>query len=126
MTVRGPCVSVAVATAGPSAIVVMGTNLLTDALNAIAVQRLHIPDDVSLVSLGDPDFARTYTPPITTLRIDVDQVAERAVTMLLDRIERGEQGEGRHVKVLPELIVRGSCAAPPTALQSARRPASRG
>jgi LacI family transcriptional regulator len=109
----------------PSAIVVLGTNLLTDALNAIAVQGLRIPDDVSLVSLGDPDFARSYTPPITTLRIDVEQVAERVVTLLLERVERGEQGEGRSVKVVPELIVRGSCAAPPAALREAGKPARR-
>jgi len=110
----------------PSAIVVLGTNLLSDALNAIAMQGLRIPDDVSLVSLGDPDFARSYTPPITTLRIDVEQVAERVVTMLLERVERGEQGEGRSVKVVPELIVRGSCAAPPVAVRSVRKPANRG
>jgi len=96
----------------PTAIVVLGTNLLTDALNAIAVSGLRIPDDVSVVSLGDPDFARTYTPPITTLRIDVQQVAERVVTLLLDRVEHGERGPGRSVKVVPELIVRNSCAAP--------------
>jgi LacI family transcriptional regulator len=104
----------------PTAIVVLGTNLLTDALNAIAVQGLRIPDDVSLVSIGDPDFARSYTPPITTLRVDVQQVAERVVTLLLDRVERGERGPGRSVKVVPELIVRGSCAPPPDGAASAR------
>jgi LacI family transcriptional regulator len=96
----------------PTAIVVLGTNLLTDALNAIAVQGLRIPDDVSLVSLGDPDFARSYTPPITTLRIDVQQAAERVVALLLERVEHGERGPGRSVNVVPELIVRSSCAAP--------------
>lgn len=108
----------------PSAIVAFGTNLLTDALNAIAVQGLRIPDDVSLVSLGDPDFARSYTPPITTLRMDVQQVAERVVTLLLGRVEHGERGPGRSVQVVPELIVRGSCAAPP--VEAAAAAASRG
>ena len=107
----------------PSAIVVLGTNLLTGALNAIAVQGLRIPDHVSLVSLGDPEFASSYTPPITTLRIDVQQAAERVVTLLLDRVERGEHGPARSVKVVPELIVRRSCAPPsvaPTHLLSRR------
>jgi LacI family transcriptional regulator len=105
----------------PTALVVLGTNLLTDALNAIAVGGLHIPGDVSLVSLGDPEFARTYTPPITTLRVDVQQVAERVVTLLLDRVEHGERGPGRSVKVVPELIVRDSCAAPVTASAPAKK-----
>jgi DNA-binding LacI/PurR family transcriptional regulator len=56
----------------------------------------------------------------------VEQVAERVVTLLLERVERGEQGEGRSVKVVPELIVRGSCAAPSAALRGARKPARRG
>lgn len=99
----------------PSAIVVLGTNLLTGALNALAVQGLRIPDDVSLVSLGDPEFASSYTPPITTLRIDVQHAAERVVTLLLDRVERGERGPARSVKVVPELIVRRSCAPPSVA-----------
>jgi LacI family transcriptional regulator len=99
----------------PTAMIVLGTNLLTDALNAIAVHGLRIPGDVSLVSLGDPDFARSYTPSITTLRVDVQQAAERVVSLLLDRVAHGERGPGRSVKVVPELIVRDSCAAPPRA-----------
>jgi LacI family transcriptional regulator len=104
----------------PTAIVVLGTNLLTDALNAIATKGLRIPADVSLVSLGDPEFARSYTPPITTLRVDVQQVAERVVTLLLGRVELGESGPARTVKVVPELIVRGSCAEPPAGQPAAR------
>ena len=96
----------------PTALIVLGS-LLTDALNAIATHGLRIPYDISLVSLGDPDFARSYTPPITTLRVDVQQTAERVVTLLLNRVERGERGAGIAVRVVPELIVRGSCAAPP-------------
>jgi LacI family transcriptional regulator len=96
----------------PTAIVTLGTNMLTDALNAIAVHGLRVPDDVSLVSLGDPDFARNYTPPITTLRIDVQEVAERVVALLLQRIDRTERSAGRSVKVAFDLIVRGSTAVP--------------
>jgi LacI family transcriptional regulator len=108
----------------PTALVVLGS-LLTDTLNAIANQGLRIPDDVSLVSLGDPTFARSYTPPITTLRIDVQQAAERVVSLLLNRVERGERGDGVTVKLAPELIVRGSCAAPPAAAAVAARGRSR-
>jgi LacI family transcriptional regulator len=104
----------------PTALVVLGS-LLTDTLNAIANRGLRIPDDVSLVSLGDPAFARSYTPPITTLRIDVQQAAEQVVNLLLNRVERGERGDGVTVQVVPELIVRGSSAAPPIAAATARR-----
>jgi len=98
----------------PTALILLGS-LLTDALNAIATHGLRIPDDISLISLGDPDFARSYTPPITTLRVDVQQTAERVVTLLLNRVERNERGPGIAAKVVPELIVRGSCAPPPAA-----------
>jgi LacI family transcriptional regulator len=104
----------------PTALILLGS-LLTDALNAIATHGLRIPDDISLVSLGDPDFARSYTPPITTLRVDVQQIAERVVTLLLNRVEHGERAAGMAVKVVPELILRGSCAPTHAEATAARR-----
>lgn len=98
----------------PTALIALGTHILQESLNAIATQRLSIPDEISVVSLGDPDFARNYTPPINALRIDLERAAEQAVALLLDRIQHGDRvpARGRLVKLAPDLIVRQSCAAP--------------
>lgn len=97
----------------PTGLLVLGTNILNEALNAIASCALRIPGDISLVSIGDPDFAGSFVPPLTALRIDVHAAAQRAVGMLLERLEQRAPARGRTVKLLPELIERESCAAPP-------------
>jgi LacI family transcriptional regulator len=97
----------------PTALVLLGTNILNEALNAIGSHRLRIPDDISVVSIGDPDFARSYAPPISALRVDLAHAADQAVAMLLDRIAHGATGPGRTVKVVPDFIVRRSCGPAP-------------
>lgn len=97
----------------PTALVAMGTNILSEALNAIATHHLRIPEDISVVSLGDTDFARSFRPPITALRVNLEEAADQVVSMLLDRVEGRAQGPGRTVKQVLELIRRESCAVPP-------------
>lgn len=96
----------------PTALIAMGTNILSEALNAIATHGLRIPQDISVVSLGDTDFARSFRPPITALRVNLEEAADHAVSMLLDRLEGRSQGPGRTVKQGLELIRRESSAAP--------------
>lgn len=98
----------------PTAIVALGTGVISETLNAIHRHRLRIPQDISVVSIGDPDFARTYTPAISALRVDLDSVVGESARLLLDRIEgRTHEGEPRVVKVRVEFIVRESCGPVP-------------
>jgi LacI family transcriptional regulator len=101
----------------PTALVTLGTNILNEALNAIATHRLRIPGDISVVSLGDPDFARSFTPPITALRVDQQRTADLAVGMLLARVEQASTAPGRTVK-LPLLFVERESCAPPRSLHA--------
>ncbi len=97
----------------PTAIVAMGTNILNDTLNAISACHLRIPQDISVVSIGDPDFAAHHLPPIATLRVDLDQVAERGSQLLLSRM-RGEAGDApRTVHVANTFVERVSCGPAP-------------
>jgi len=97
----------------PTALIAMGTNILNEALNAIAAQRLRIPDDISVVSVGDPDFARNFNPPLSALRVDLDAVAEQAAAMLLDRLQHPGAQPPRTVKVASDFILRRSCGPAP-------------
>lgn len=93
----------------PTAIVAMGTNILSDTLNAINACQLRIPQDISAVSIGDPDFAAHHVPPISSLRVDLDQVAEVSSELLLSRM-RGEAGEApRTEHVSNGFVERASC-----------------
>ncbi len=101
----------------PTAIVAMGTNILNDTLNAINACQLRIPQDISVVSIGDPDFAAHHVPPISSLRVDLDQVAEVSAELLLSRM-REEAGEApRTVHVKNTFVERASCGPAPRRAQ---------
>ncbi len=93
----------------PTAIVAMGTGILNDTLNAISAQHLRIPQDVSVVALGDPDFAGHYAPPITSLRVDLEAAATAGAELLLSRLQ-GRSGDApRSVMIDCHFIERQSC-----------------
>lgn len=72
---------------------------------------LRCPDDVSVVGHNDMPFVDALTPPLTTVRIAVHQMGEESARLLLKKI--AEPGSGAvTVQLTPELIVRGSTAAP--------------
>ncbi|MBX3626560.1 MAG: LacI family DNA-binding transcriptional regulator [Rhizobacter sp.] len=96
----------------PTALLVMGTTILNDTLNAIGAQRLRIPDDVSVVSFGDPDFAAGHAPAISSLRIDLEKAADEATALLLARM-RGDDGPPKSVTLVSDFIPRGSCGPAP-------------
>lgn len=97
----------------PTAIVAMGTSILNETLNAISNHRLRIPEDISVVSIGDPGFARSYVPPISALRVDLEVAAEQSATLLLDRIVHRDSSAPRSVEVPSDFIIRRSCGPVP-------------
>lgn len=97
----------------PTAIVAMGTNILNETLNAINNLNMRIPQGISVVSIGDPDFAAGYTPAISSLRVDLDAAAQASTELLLSRL-RGVGGRApRRVMIDCYYIERQSCGPPP-------------
>ena len=45
-----------------------------------------IPEDLSVVVIGDPEWMTLYTPPLTHVTLPSDKVGETAAKILLDRI----------------------------------------
>jgi LacI family transcriptional regulator len=97
----------------PTAIVSMGTTILNETLNAISANHLRIPEDISVVSIGDPAFAASHVPPISCLRVDLDVAAEQSSALLLHRIQ-GDAAEPPQVSHIPcDFIARASCGPAP-------------
>jgi len=70
------------------------------------------PDDISVIGFNDMPFIDRLRPPLTSVRFPHYQLGTEAAQLMLERIN----GTDRPVRVLylaPELIVRGSTAAPP-------------
>ncbi|MBS0429130.1 MAG: substrate-binding domain-containing protein [Proteobacteria bacterium] len=97
----------------PTAIFSLGTNVLGDVLSAIAARGLRVPQDVSVVSMGDPEFARSHVPAIATVSIDIDFAASESARLLLERMEGRVQGKPRRVLIATQFVPRDSCAEVP-------------
>jgi DNA-binding LacI/PurR family transcriptional regulator len=73
--------------------------------------RLHIPEDLSVVGFDDLPIARWVSPPLTTVRQPLIEMAEAAAEIVLG-LARGEEPPQMRVELATELIVRESTAPP--------------
>lgn len=105
---RGERAARALLKQGATALLVANNLMAIGALQATKTLGLRIPDDVALVSVDDPPWAKLTDPPLTTLAQPVRQMAEAAVELLLGRISNGSTNRQRRVFEL-ELRHRGSC-----------------
>ncbi len=71
-----------------------------------------IPDEISIVGFDDIPEAPYFTPPLTTVRQDFNELGRRSLQLLLQTIETGERVPAGPL-VQPELVVRASTAARP-------------
>lgn len=69
---------------------------------------IDVPGELSIAGFDDIHLANLVVPRLTTVRQPTDQLARRAVELLLDRVE-----EPRDEAMSATLIVRGSTGAPP-------------
>lgn len=97
----------------PTAFIVQGTNTLLSVLNATAAVGARIPDDVSIISIGDPDFARTHVPPIAALKVKTEDIVERTVDLLLTRIKGDRSARPQRALVQFDFERRASCGPVP-------------
>jgi LacI family transcriptional regulator len=67
------------------------------------------PSDISVTGFNDMPFMDRLAPPLTSLLIPHDEIGAQAAKLLLERI-RNPKSPVRTVKLVPELIARGSTA----------------
>ncbi|GAA0734761.1 LacI family transcriptional regulator [Sphingomonas japonica] len=99
----------------PTAIFACNDDMAAAAIGVAHRQGLRVPDDISIVGFDDTAIATNVWPELTTIRQPIAQMAETAISMLLDRLKAGDPVDAMHEQVFAhELIVRESTAAPPT------------
>jgi len=76
-------------------------------LQACADLGRRVPQDLAVVGFDDIPLAALVTPPLTTCRVPLQTLGERAMQLLLDRIEN-RPSECTEVILRPELVVRAS------------------
>ncbi len=101
----------------PQAIVCGNDEMALGALGVLRSQKLNVPGNVAVTGFDDIASGRHIRPALTTVHQPMRDVGERAVRMLLERIEEPETK--RRAVVLPtQLRIRRSCGC-------GSRPASR-
>ena len=106
----------------PTAVFVAGDAMALGALRALSRLGVRVPDDLSLVAFGNPDFVRYATPAITTVDLPVAAAGEVAVELALRRMQRPEEKEVRLLET--SLLVRETTAPPREEEQGAKGVAS--
>jgi LacI family transcriptional regulator len=80
---------------------------------ALAAAGIGCPEAVSVVGFNDMPFIDQLRPPLTSVRIPHYQIGVAAASLMLERIG-DPRGPVSSQLLAPELVVRGSTAAPPT------------
>ncbi|MDH3747260.1 MAG: LacI family transcriptional regulator [Gammaproteobacteria bacterium] len=96
-----------------TAVVASNDLLAIGCYDALAECGLACPDDVSVTGFNDMRFVDRLSPPLTSIHIQHDQLGVQAANLLLEEI-RDDKAPRKTVRLDPELIVRGSTAAPST------------
>ncbi|MFH1073994.1 MAG: GntR family transcriptional regulator [Candidatus Firestonebacteria bacterium] len=92
---------------------VTGIVCFTDSIALLLIKKikeraLNVPEDMSVIGFGDCKEGRDDKIRLTTVKMDIDDMAQKAVDMLVSKIEGNHMG--RNKIVLPtKLIIRGSC-----------------
>jgi len=85
--------------------------LALGALDVLRAHRLTVPKQVSLVGHNDMPLVDLIDPPLTTVRIALEEMSEQAAALFIERVESPEATPITRM-LLPTLIVRESTAAP--------------
>lgn len=96
--------------APPTAIVAVGTQLLSGAVHVVREAGLNVPHDVSVVGIGTLETLALMYPLPTVLRYNFERSAKAAVEMMLERIERPGREEVRRVEIASDLVLGRSCS----------------
>jgi LacI family transcriptional regulator len=96
----------------PTALLVINDLLAIGALRAAAVRGLRVPDDLSVASFDDIEMAAYTTPPLTTTRVNAEEVGRTAGRLLLMRLQNPLL-PAQHVRIPSRLVVRASTGRAP-------------
>jgi DNA-binding LacI/PurR family transcriptional regulator len=93
-----------------TAIVGASDILLAFAYPAITEMNVRVPEELSLIGFDDEPFCTTMQPPLSSVRVDLEQLARTGVRLLMDMMD-GKPVPQR-VEIPAQVVLRDSCATP--------------
>lgn len=94
----------------PGLTAIFATNdlLAYGATQALADRGIRVPDDVSIVGITDIQLAQEMRPALTTVALNIEEVAKTSINLLLDMIESPDYLPTLVRVQDPQLVVRAS------------------
>jgi DNA-binding LacI/PurR family transcriptional regulator len=96
----------------PTAVFAASDEMAIGAYRAIAEAGRTVPHDFSIIGFDDTDVASFVVPSLTTIRQPYDEIASKAVSLLL-KLVAGKTPAATQIILSPELIIRQSTARVP-------------
>jgi LacI family transcriptional regulator len=96
--------------APPTAIIALGTRMLSGAIHVAREAGLDIPRDLSVIGIGIMSTLELMYPPLTVLRYNYEASAQLTVQLMLDRIAGDSPPGVRKLQVEWDLVIGRSCA----------------
>ncbi len=92
----------------PDAVFAANDMMALGCLFALNEAGLDVPGDIALAGFDDIPMARFVSPPLTTMRVNIAELGERAARALIAQLSEADSApQGTSA---PELVVRASCA----------------
>jgi DNA-binding LacI/PurR family transcriptional regulator len=88
---------------------VASDNVAIGAKAAVREAGMHVPDDISLIGFDDIPWAKYSDPPLTTIQLPAESLAQSACTLLMDLIKDKDNSKPHQIILETELIIRKSC-----------------
>lgn len=96
--------------APPTAIIALGTRMLSGAIHVAHDAGMTIPNDLSVIGIGTMETLDLMYPPVTALRYSFERSAQITVQLMMDRIAGNGPLEPRTVTIPWDLVIGASCA----------------
>ncbi|PVB62223.1 LacI family DNA-binding transcriptional regulator [Labrenzia sp. 011] len=99
----------------PTAVFCASDQVAFGLISTLAANGIRVPEDMSVVGFDDIELSEYYVPALTTIRQDRRALGAQAATLLLERIDRENDGScmmPAPVMLDVELVVRASAAKP--------------
>ncbi|MEJ5283442.1 MAG: LacI family DNA-binding transcriptional regulator [Brevinematales bacterium] len=96
----------------PTAFVVCNDDMALITINVLKSNGIKVPDDVSVISFDNNSLSEYSSPPLTTFKLPVYEMSERAFNIITKLIDSGKYQEKTFIYNMPmPLIHRESCKA---------------
>jgi LacI family transcriptional regulator len=94
-----------------TALVAGNDQMALGAIRALEERGIRVPEQMSVTGFDDIPESRFFSPPLTTVRVDLDRQGRIAFNRLLAQINAADVDPTLHAAP-PQVFVRGSSAAP--------------